>query len=83
MTNILNNEAPDDVFLNTIKGLCQCGKEVSEKSVIEAFYCEIGHKDKGQAELILHRFELEGIIKRRKGLSLTLVEEPSADSFLN
>jgi hypothetical protein len=83
MTDVLNDEAPDNALLNAIKELCQDGKEVSEKLVVEAFYYEIGREDRGQAESILHRFELEGIIERRRGLSLTLVAEPSADSFFN
>lgn len=83
MTDVLNDEAPDNAFLNAIRELCRGNKEVSEKSAVEAFYYEIGREDRQEAESILRRFELEGIIERRKGLSLTLVAEPSADSFFN
>lgn len=83
MTDVLSDGAPDYAFLSAIKELCQGGREVSEKSAVEAFYYEIGREDKREAESILRRFELEGIIERRRGLSLTLVAEPSSDAFFN
>lgn len=77
MTNILNDDSPDNVFMQVIKDICPIGQEVSESEVMDAFFAVLEKEDQRGAQSILKRFELEGIIKRRHGLSLSLIEEPS------